>query len=215
MLDYTLLTLFIPTFLLISATPGLCMTLALSLGMSIGVRKTFWMMWGELTGVAVLTVLSVIGVASIMLNYPTAFTLFKYMGGAYLIYIGTQQWLMRGKMKLQSTESGAQDGNLQPADVIDNKKLILQGFVTAIANPKGWAFMVSLLPSFINPALDLTPQLLALLMIIISIEFMFLSLYATGGKSLGRLLGKSNNVRLLNRISGSVMILIGVWLALS
>ncbi|MFT5452087.1 MAG: homoserine/homoserine lactone efflux protein, partial [Enterobacterales bacterium] len=52
MLDYTLLALFIPTILLISATPGMCMTLALTLGMSIGVKRTLWMMIGELTGVA-------------------------------------------------------------------------------------------------------------------------------------------------------------------
>lgn len=52
MLDYTLLLIFIPTFLLVSATPGMCMTLALTLGMSIGIRRTFWMMWGEMVGVA-------------------------------------------------------------------------------------------------------------------------------------------------------------------
>lgn len=207
MLDYTLLTLFIPTFLLISATPGMCMTLALTLGMSIGIRKTLWMMWGELTGVALVSVLAVLGVASLMLNYPGLFNVLKYLGGGYLIYIGVLQWLMRGKMTI--------DANQNQAPRVSGKKLMLQGFITAIANPKGWAFTVSLLPSFINPEYPVTPQLIALVFIITCSEFIFLVLYATGGKSLGKLLGKSQNVRLINRFSGSLMIIIGIWLALS
>lgn len=205
MLDYTLLMIFIPTFLLVSATPGMCMTLALTLGMTIGVRKTFWMMWGEMAGVALVSVLAVIGVASLMLNYPNVFNIFKYLGGSYLIYIGVQQWLMRGKMTINSNQNKA---------MISGKKLMLQGFITAIANPKGWAFTISLLPSFINPDLAITAQLLALVFIILCSELLFMTLYASGGKSLAGILGKNQNVRLLNRVSGSLMIIIGLWLAL-
>jgi homoserine/homoserine lactone efflux protein len=204
MLDYTLLSLFIPTFLLISATPGMCMTLALTLGMSIGVKRTLWMMIGELTGVALVSVLAVVGVASLMLNYPTVFDIFKYVGGAYLVYLGSLQWLMRGKMTIDHNKDNQQ---------ITAKKLILQGFITAIANPKGWAFTVSLLPSFINPDLAVTPQVISLVIIILISEFIFMTIYASGGRTLGKLLGKRQNVRLINRISGSLMIIIGFWLA--
>ena len=50
--DFALLAVFIPTFFFVSITPGMCMTLAMTLGMSIGVRRTLWMMLGELVGVA-------------------------------------------------------------------------------------------------------------------------------------------------------------------
>lgn len=46
--DFALLAVFIPTFFFVSITPGMCMTLAMTLGMSIGVRRTLWMMLGEL-----------------------------------------------------------------------------------------------------------------------------------------------------------------------
>jgi homoserine/homoserine lactone efflux protein len=205
-LDYSLLALFIPTFLLVSATPGMCMTLALTLGMTVGLRKTLWMMWGELAGVALVSVSAVIGVASIMLNYPQVFNLFKYLGGAYLIFIGIQQWRSKGKMAITN--------NSQQAALISSKKLMIQGFVTAIANPKGWAFTISLLPPFINPELAITPQLIVLVLIILCSEFLFMTLYATGGRGLGKLLEQSENVRLINRISGSLMIAVGIWLAL-
>ncbi|WP_041296023.1 LysE family translocator [Kangiella koreensis] len=205
MLDTTLILLFIPTFLVISATPGMCMTLSLTLGMSIGVRRTMYMMWGELIGVALVSVLAVVGVASIMLNYPMAFMILKYGGGAYLIYLGIQMWRSRGKMVIELNDNTPK--------TVSGRQLAMQGFVTAIANPKGWAFTVSLLPSFINPDLPMPPQLAALVAIILLSEFMFLMLYATGGKTLRRVLQRSDNVRLINRLSGSLMMAVGIWLA--
>lgn len=207
MIDATLIALFIPTFLVISATPGMCMTLSLTLGMSIGVRRTMYMMWGELLGVALVSVLAVIGVASVMLNYPAAFAVLKYLGGAYLVYLGVQMWRSRGKMAI--------DLSAPPSAQRNKSELAIQGFVTAIANPKGWAFTVSLLPSFINPQLAITPQLSVLVIIILLSEFTFLMLYATGGKTLRKLLEHSNNVRLINRITGTLMMAVGVWLAMS
>ena len=59
------------------------------------------------------------------------------------------------------------------------------------------------------------PQLAALVVIILLSEFTFLMLYATGGKTLRRMLERSDNVRLISRLSGSLMIAVGIWLALS
>lgn len=103
--DFTLLAVFIPTFLFVSITPGMCMTLAMTLGMSIGVRKSLWMMAGELVGVGLVALAAVLGVAAIMLNYPQLFAALKYVGGAYLVYLGINLWRSRGKFAL-SNEPG-------------------------------------------------------------------------------------------------------------
>ncbi|WP_115720210.1 LysE family translocator [Gallaecimonas mangrovi] len=201
-----LLLAFLATFFFVSITPGMCMTLSMTLGMTIGVRRTLWMMAGELLGVALVAVAAVIGVATVMLNYPLAFTLVKYLGGAYLIYLGIQMWRAKGKlaMKLDASETQA-----------SRQQLAMQGLVTAIANPKGWAFMVSLLPPFIDASKPMAGQLSMLVGIIMCTEFSCLLLYASGGKSLGRFLGSGNNLRLLNRIAGSLMMGVGIWLAVS
>ncbi len=49
------LAVFVPTFIFVSATPGMCMTLALTLGITIGVRRALWMMIGELTAVSAMS----------------------------------------------------------------------------------------------------------------------------------------------------------------
>lgn len=98
--DFSIMALFLPTFFFVSVTPGMCMTLAMSLGMSIGLKRTFYMMIGELIGVGIVALSSVVGVAAIMINHPDIFTIFKYAGGLYLGFLGVQLWLNRGKMAL-------------------------------------------------------------------------------------------------------------------
>ncbi|MBH0048234.1 MULTISPECIES: LysE family translocator [unclassified Pseudoalteromonas] len=204
MIDVAALAVFIPTFFFVSITPGMCMTLAMTLGMSIGVRRTLWMMIGELLGVATVAIAAVLGVASVMLNYPDAFAILKWVGGAYLIYIGVNMWRAKGKMSVDTSK---------PSDV-SRKSLFTQGFVTAIANPKGWAFMISLLPPFISVEHAVAPQLLVLLGVIMTTEFLSMLAYATGGKSLRLFLARGDNIKWMNRIAGSLMVAVGVWLSL-
>lgn len=203
--DLAVLAVFIPTFLLVSITPGMCMTLAMTLGMSIGVRRALWMMLGEVAGVALVAVAAVYGVASIMLNYPHIFTLGKWLGGLYLVYLGLCMWQAKSQLK---------EGHA-PAGQTRTRTLVSQGFITAVANPKGWAFMISLLPPFISVAKPVTPQLVVLVGIIMLSEFSCMLIYASGGKSLRLFLNTGDNIRWMNRIAGSLLMLVGVWLALS
>jgi homoserine/homoserine lactone efflux protein len=207
-LDISLLLIFIPTFFFVSLTPGMCMTLAMTLGMTIGVRRTGWMMLGELLGVATVALFAVLGVSAIMLKYPLVFNVMKFAGAAYLLYIGVNMW--RSKGKLAVTEN-----NLLEEISISRSSLFNQGFITAIANPKGWAFMVSLLPPFINTDYPLPAQLCILIIIILISELVCMTLYAAGGKTIGKVLTRANNIKLLNRISGSLMVGVATWLAIS
>jgi threonine/homoserine/homoserine lactone efflux protein len=72
-----------------------------------------------------------------------------------------------------------------------------------------------LLPPFINPELALAPQLSALVFIILCSEFICMMIYASGGKTIGKLLTEQNNVQKLNKISGGLMGGVAVWLAVS
>ncbi len=205
-METPVLILFIATFFFVSATPGMCMTLSMSLGMAIGLRQTLWMMIGELIGVGLVAILAVIGVAALMLRYPHLFQIFKYLGGAYLGYLGLQLWMSKGKLALSHCDT--ETPQTTPAG------LASQGFITAVANPKGWAFFIALLPPFINQQQPLAPQMAMLLSMILLIEFVCLLLYAVGGLTLSHLLKKRGNVKLINRIAGVLMLGVGLWLAL-
>lgn len=201
------LAVFIPTFFFVSVTPGLCMTLALTLGMSIGLKRSLPMMWGELLGVGLVATLGIVGIAAMMLQFPKVFLVFKLLGGLYLAWIGIEMWRSRGRLAIPETPDASI--SIQPWD------LAMRGFITAVSNPKGWAFLLSLLPPFIDHSRPLGTQLLLMLTIVLTMEFGCLLAYASGGQALRHLLLKQGNVRLLNRLTGSLMIGIGIWLILS
>lgn len=208
MVDTSLLLLFIPTFFIVSITPGMCMTLAMTLGMTIGIKKTAWMMLGELLGVAIVAISAVVGISTVMLQYPYVFSALKLIGAGYLVYIGINMWRSKGKLAISETD-------LSDSKKYSKSSLFNQGFITAIANPKGWAFMISLLPPFINAQYPMFAQLSILIAIILISELICMTLYATGGKTIGAVLTKRNNVQLLNKVSGALMVCVGIWLGLS
>jgi len=206
MVNLALLSAFIPTFLFVSITPGMCMTLAMTLGMSQGVRRTLWMMWGEMLGSSLVAVLSVGGVAAIMLQFPAVFQWLKIIGAGYLGYIGLQMWRAKGKLALP------QPGALPV--LMARRTLFSQGFITAVSNPKAGAFYMALLPPFIDTQLAFWPQLLVLIAIIALLEFGSMLLYASGGKALALFFGKANRVQYLNRIGASLMFGVALWMLL-
>jgi homoserine/homoserine lactone efflux protein len=202
-MDLTRLIAFTASFFLVALSPGLCMTLAMSLGISIGVRRTLWMMAGELTGIALVGASAVLGVAALLLKAPTAFAVFKWIGAAYLLYTGWQTWRAAPLLPEQPAADTRRT----------RSSLIVQGFITAVANPKAWAFLVALLPPFVNQSRPVAPQLLTMLALMLIIEFTCLLIYAYGGRVLSEQLHRRGMSRWLNRIAGSLMVGVGIWLA--
>jgi homoserine/homoserine lactone efflux protein len=130
------------------------------------------------------------------------FGAFKLAGAAYLLWMAWGSWT-------------SPVGALATAPDISRSALCAQGFVTAVSNPKAWAFQAALLPPFINTAAPLGPQMAVLLTLIILIEFACLLIYAQGGRTLSELLVRKGQGRMLNRISAALMAGVAVWLVLA
>ena len=203
-MDIATLLAFSFSFFLIALSPGLCMTLSMTLGIRYGVRRTLWMMLGELTGVLVVGIASLAGVTALMLNYPQIFTVAKFAAAAFLSWTAVRAW--RASTDVAAAEKGA--GLME-------RQLITQGFVTATSNPKGWIFLAALLPPFIDADAAIIPQAAILLSLMITIEFTCLLIYARGGRFLKDQLAKHGLDHWLNRISACMMGGIAVWLVLS
>lgn len=194
-----LLLLLIPTIAAVSLTPGMCMTLAFTLGLTQGYRRTLFMMLGELVGVAVVISTTVLLLAWLLALDAIYFQLLSVVGGGYLLWIAWQLWCAEEHF-------AARKGGT----VLGRGALVGLGFMTAVMNPKGWAFMIALLPSFIDPQGAIAPQLAVLLAVMLCTEFLSLSLYAGGGKWLGGLLTNDANLKLLNRFAALLMVAVAV-----
>ncbi len=198
------LTLFAVTIFAISMTPGLCMTLAFSLGMSSGYRRTLWMMLGELAGVATVAISVAVGVAQVVQWMPEALAWLTLLGALYLVYVGVGMW--RSASSALETQSGRAS--------FSKIQLAVLGYNTAVLNPKGWAFLIAILPGFINEIDSLLHQLGLLVPIFLISEFIAMSVYALGGRQLARWFSKPGHSVWLNRLAATLILFIAILFGL-
>ncbi|MGB2376775.1 MAG: LysE family translocator, partial [Luminiphilus sp.] len=85
------------------------------------------------------------------------------------------------------------------------------GYVTAVSNPKGWAFLMALLPGFVQNNAALYPQFVAMLIIMLSTEFIAMTTYATGGQWLAKRLADTKGLMNANRVAATMLGLAGLW----
>ena len=199
-----LLWVFIPTIAAISLTPGMCMTLAFSLGLSQGYRQTLCMMWGELAGVATVVSTCVLLLAWIQSLSDVYFTLLALAGGSYLLWIAYRLWTQPAQF-----DRGEAQSRLTPW------ALLTLGYVTAVMNPKGWGFMIALLPGFMSVDYSTPQQLAAFLGVMLPSEFLSMTLYATGGSGLRRFLTNDQHLANLNKVAAALTVLVALLMLIN
>ena len=195
-----LILLFIPTIASVSFTPGLCMTLAFTLGLSIGYKRTLWMMLGELSGVASVFTATFWSLGWLLSRDPIYFQIVSLLGGVYLLYLAFHLF-----HETPETIKNRDLKNTRPA------ALAILGYVTAVSNPKGWAFLIALLPGFVSMDTTLVPQFMIMMGIMLTTEFISMTAYATGGQWLASRLSSSKGVLNANRVAASMLTLAALW----
>lgn len=192
--------LFITTYWLISLIPGLNMTLALSLGMSIGLKRVQPMLLGAIFSLGIVGWLCAALAGIILSTNPLIFRIFTSICAIYLLYIAYTMW---------QTSTNAR---VQKPTQITRKMLFWQGFMCSLSNPKAWAFFVSFIPPFLDKNNPFGTHLYILLAIMMTIEYLNLLLYATGGAVLSKIL--THHATKLEKISAIMIALLATLMLL-
>ena len=194
---------FVAATCLIALSPGSGAVLAMSHGLSYGVRKTTATIFGLQLGLVLLLLVAGAGVGSLLLASELAFGVVKVAGACYLIYVGWSQW--------RSGASGSLVGAaVEPAGRWQRR--FSTGFLTNATNPKGIVFMVAVLPQFLTDARPLWLQLLVMAATSVVIDLTVMHGYALGASSLRRLMQSPRAQRNQNRVFGGVLMAVGAGL---
>ena len=159
------------------------------------------MMWGELAGVATVVSTCVLLLAWIQSLSKAYFTALALVGGSYLLWIAYRLWTQPARFS-----GGENQPYLSPG------ALLILGYVTAVMNPKGWGFMIALLPGFMSVEYSTPQQLAAFLGVMLPSEFLSMTLYATGGSGLRRFLTTERHLANLNKVAAGLMVLVAALL---
>ena len=196
--------LFIPACFALNMAFGPNNLLSLTYGLQEGIRTAVMASSGRLVAFAIMITLTALGVGAVLAASEVAFTILKWLGAAYLIWLGIK--ILRGAAAIDAPEATSTHRPL--------KALVLQEFWTAIGNPKAILIFTAFLPQFVEPhAYWLGFTIVGTAFIALEVVAVFL--YALLGQRLNRLSRNGNTFGWLNRLSGMTMIGFGIALLLT
>ena len=186
----------------LSLTPGPNGLLALTHGALFGTKKTIPTILGGSLGFALVIAMSMFGIGALLKASVELLVVLKWLGGAYLIWLGIQVW------------RSAPMGEDAPAGkkAVSNSSRFSQGLLSAVTNPKGILFFVAFLPQFIDPQTSLIFQFILMAATFVVIEFFYELMVAGLADRIQPWIRKAG--KNFNRVFGSIFMAIGVLLPL-
>ncbi|RJG12974.1 threonine transporter RhtB [Pseudomonas cavernicola] len=196
MLLETWLAFFIACWV-ISLSPGAGAIASMSCGLQYGFWRGYWNALGLQLGLALQIAIVAAGVGAILATSALAFSLIKWFGVVYLVYLAYRQW------------------QALPSDLASNSAerplgrpltLVLRGFLVNVSNPKAVVFMLAVLPQFIDPHSPLLAQYLTMGVTMITVDLIVMAGYTGLAARVLRLLRTPRQQRLMNRTFATLFV---------
>lgn len=197
MLNLSLFSMFIVISLANIFAPGAGVVYAITTGIQGGLRGNFWCRVGLAVGILVLMTASVSGLGVIVANSPTIFTVLRFIGIAYLIYLGIKAWRAPATSLIADGAIPAHNGRRQFAEA----------FMLQITNPQPLVFFISLLPQSIDQKLAYIPQVVIMTIVYSFLVFAVMTIY-TFAVARARTFFKSPQASLILRRTSAVFFFI-------
>lgn len=196
---------FIAASLALIAMPGPNTTLIVGNTIAYGTAKGLVTLAGTCSALVVQLALIIFGLTETMEALAAWFDRLRWLGVAYLVYLGLRQWLAKP----------AADDSSQTAPAIRSRRFYWQGFGICLTNPKTLAFFAAFLPQFIDPTQPVLPQL-----VVLGVTFMLLAIPGDTGfcliaSRIRPFIVGPRFARLRNRVSGTCLLICGLGLALA
>ncbi|WP_044366473.1 homoserine/homoserine lactone efflux protein [Vibrio fluvialis] len=193
---------YVATAIVFSLAPGSGTVNSISNGLSYGTRKSLASIAGLQIGLAIHIMLVGAGIGALVAQSALAFTIIKWVGAVYLVWLGIQKWRDRSSLVADAATQTLSAGTLLRKAVLIN-----------LTNPKSIVFLVALFPQFLDPARDQMTQLLVLGITTVTIDSFVMLGYTSLASQMGRFIRSDRIMRKINRVFGSMFIGCGALLA--
>ncbi|MEM6411657.1 MAG: LysE family translocator [Pseudomonadota bacterium] len=194
-MDAQTFLIFAMTTFVVVFSPGPAAITAAAQGAGNGLWRAMLGVFGIAMANAVYFALSATGIASLIIASNVLFSIIKWVGVAYLVYLGVGAITSRGG-GLVVTKGQASKG----------AALFLKGFAVEFANPKALLYFAAILPQFIDTSRAILPQILIMGGVTLAIDFVVYGLYARFGEMIASSGVKKGVVSWINRTAGSALL---------
>jgi threonine/homoserine/homoserine lactone efflux protein len=196
---------FVAASVVLLIIPGPTILTVISYSMAHGRRANVPLVAAVALGDSTALLLSLLGLGALLATSAFWFTVVKWAGGLYLLYLGIK--LLRAGISPAELAAPAAPGS--------RWKLFAHTWLVTALNPKGIVFFVAFLPQFITPGAGLTQQLWVLAVTFVLLATLNATLYAVFAGSARRLLASPRAQRRFNIAGGSLLSVAGVWALLA
>lgn len=203
MIPLETLILFIATTFVVVLSPGPAAIAVTAEAASNGYKRSFLVILGIAIANVVYFILSATGIAALIIASHTLFSMIKWVGVAYLLYLGFSAiFSQSGLLSINPSES-----------VGKSYQVFLKGFIIELSNPKALLYFSALLPQFIDISNPIFPQLATLCLITMALDLFCYSLYGYLGAKTASVGIKPFIIKIINRSAGAMLIFAGVKMA--
>lgn len=179
--------------------PGPTVLLVVAYALGAGRGVALWVVGGVFLGDLVAITASVLGLGVLLAASATAFTILKWIGGAYLIWLGWKLWT--APVAPQRVEARAAETS--------GPRMCLHALLVTVTNPKGLVFFVAFLPQFLDPAAPAAPQLAVMVATFTVIGALNALAYALAAGTLRERLRQPRLLKWMNRGGGGALAAMG------
>jgi threonine/homoserine/homoserine lactone efflux protein len=179
--------------------PGPTVLLVVSYALGQGWRTALPMAVGVALGDFTAMTLSMLGLGALLATSATLFTVLKWMGAAYLVYLGVKLW--RAGDALDATPR---------TDAVSTARMLSHAWLVTALNPKSITFFVAFLPAFLDAEADFLTQLLVLETTFLVLAFANAFGYALVASRARRFAGNPRAIGVVNKVGGSLLVSAGV-----
>jgi homoserine/homoserine lactone efflux protein len=188
----------------ISLSPGPGAIAAMGAGLNHGFARGRHIALGLAMGVCTQLAVVGVGLGALLATSALAFAVVKWLGVAYLVWLGIQQWRAPAAPLVARDEGAGQ---------MSTRALVLRGWTVNAVNPKGTVFLLAVLPQFVDPAQPLLAQYLVIGATFGVVEFCVMSGYAALAARVLGLLRTPAQMRATNRVFGGLFVAAGALLS--
>ena len=202
MINTAILLPYILACLLFSIVPGPSVTVVVANSLARGTKAGLLTILGTEIAMLSMVFIVAVGLEAVMRLVSEAFTIIKLVGAAYLIWIGFKMFTSSGKLDVG-----------RPGERLPLFRYVWQGALINWSNPKTLLFLGAFLPQFVDMSRPAFDQIMVLGLIVMAVATATDCIYAVLAGSARQLLTQAR-VRVMTRVSGVILMIGGVWLAL-
>lgn len=203
----------VSTSAVISLTPGAGAINTMANSLTVGWRRTFWGVLGQQLALIAYLVVVAAGVGVFVANSPVAFNVIRYVGVAYLVYLGIRQIMAKPKPAAETDAVAAAESHRAAAKAESVWALVLRGFWVNILNPKAIVFFLAFVPQFIRPDVPLLPQYAVLAATLVCVDVVVMwGFFATAAKPFRRYAETPRGQRVIGVVFGALFVGVGILL---